>query len=96
MLWVTGRKHYQLELESLGECDVEGQLIREPDNPFDPNAVRIEALGRKIGYVPRDDAERLASRMDADDTPVVPCRVTVIPPGPRRAMWAAKFDHIVA
>ena len=28
-------------------------LVREPDNPHDPNAVRVEWRGRRLGYVPR-------------------------------------------
>ena len=40
------------------------QLIREPDNSYDPNAVRVEWQGHKLGYVPRADAEALARFMD--------------------------------
>ncbi len=29
------------------------ELLREPDNPHDANAVRVEWRGRKLGYVPR-------------------------------------------
>lgn len=39
-------------------------LVREPDNPFDPNAVRIEWRGHKLGYVPRRENGRLARQMD--------------------------------
>ena len=39
-------------------------LIREPDNPHDANAVRIEWNGRKLGYVPRRDNAHLARQMD--------------------------------
>ncbi|MBX9810990.1 MAG: HIRAN domain-containing protein, partial [Burkholderiales bacterium] len=28
-------------------------LVREPDNPHDANAVRVEWRGHKLGYVPR-------------------------------------------
>ena len=31
------------------------QLVAEPDNPHDARAIRIEAFGRHIGYVPRSD-----------------------------------------
>jgi hypothetical protein len=31
------------------------ELVAEPDNPHDPRAIRIEALGHHIGYVPRSD-----------------------------------------
>ena len=40
------------------------QLIREPDNAHDPNAVRVEWQGHKLGYVPRADNEALAKFMD--------------------------------
>ncbi|MBI1285292.1 MAG: HIRAN protein [Thiobacillus sp.] len=39
-------------------------LIREPDNPFDPNAVRVEWQGHKIGYVPRRENADVARFMD--------------------------------
>ncbi len=40
------------------------ELIREPDNPFDGNAVRVEWQGRKIGYVPRRENADVARFMD--------------------------------
>lgn len=40
------------------------QLIREPDNSYDPNAVRVEWQGHKLGYVPRADNQALARFMD--------------------------------
>ena len=39
-------------------------LMREPDNPHDPNAVRVEWRGEKLGYVPRADNVDLARHMD--------------------------------
>ena len=39
-------------------------LIREPGNPHDGNAVRIEWQGRMLGYVPRKDNADLARQMD--------------------------------
>jgi len=39
-------------------------LIREPDNPFDANAVRVEWQGQKIGYVPRRENADVARFMD--------------------------------
>jgi len=39
-------------------------LVREPDNPYDPNAVRVEWRGEKLGYVPRVDNADLARHMD--------------------------------
>ncbi len=40
------------------------QLVREPDNSYDANAVRVEWQGHKLGYVPRADNEALARFMD--------------------------------
>jgi len=39
-------------------------LAREPENPHDPNAVRVEWRGRKLGYVPRAENEAVARQMD--------------------------------
>ena len=39
-------------------------LVREPSNPHDANAVRIEWQGRMLGYVPRRDNADLARQMD--------------------------------
>ena len=39
-------------------------LVREPDNPHDPNAVRVDWRGRSLGYVPRRENSALAWAMD--------------------------------
>jgi hypothetical protein len=39
-------------------------LVREPGNPHDRNAVRVEWRGEKLGYVPRADNADLARHMD--------------------------------
>ena len=39
-------------------------LVREHDNPFDENAVRVEWRGHKLGYVPRRDNAALAWALD--------------------------------
>jgi hypothetical protein len=39
-------------------------LIREPNNAYDANAVRIEWQGHKIGYVPRRDNADAARFLD--------------------------------
>ncbi len=41
------------------------QLIREPDNRHDRNAIRVEWRGRKLGYVPRAENRGVAAAMDA-------------------------------
>jgi hypothetical protein len=39
-------------------------LVREPDNPYDPLAVRIDWQGQKIGYVPRPENRTIAHALD--------------------------------
>lgn len=39
-------------------------LIREPANPHDAKAIRVDWRGRKLGYVPRTQNESLAWAMD--------------------------------
>ena len=40
------------------------ELVREQDNPYDPNAVRVQWRGRKLGYVPRRQNAALAWGLD--------------------------------
>jgi hypothetical protein len=40
------------------------ELEREPDNPHDRNAVRVQWRGRKLGYVPRRENAALAWGLD--------------------------------
>lgn len=39
-------------------------LVREPANPHDANAVRVEWQGRALGYVPRRENHTVAQHMD--------------------------------
>ncbi len=39
-------------------------LVREPCNPYDPWAVRIDHRGRKVGYIPRTHSRIVASLID--------------------------------
>jgi len=39
-------------------------LVREPDNPYDARAVRVEWNGHKLGYIPRIENEAVARQMD--------------------------------
>jgi hypothetical protein len=43
------------------------ELIREPDNAHDRNAIRVEWRGHKLGYVPRAQNRAVAAAMDAGD-----------------------------
>ena len=43
-------------------------LVREPENPSDPNAIQIVFLDSVLGYVPRTIARDLAPLMDQGRT----------------------------
>ena len=42
-------------------------LIREPDNRHDRNAIRVEWRGHKLGYVPRAENRAVAAALDGGD-----------------------------
>ncbi len=39
-------------------------LVREPGNPHDAHAVRVEWRGRKLGYLPRAENRAVSAEMD--------------------------------
>jgi hypothetical protein len=39
-------------------------LVREPENPHDRNAVRVEWRGSKLGYLPRAENRAVAAELD--------------------------------
>lgn len=39
-------------------------LTREPDNPYDAKAIRVDWQGHKLGYVPRRENADIARLMD--------------------------------
>lgn len=45
--------------------EIRVRLVRDPENAYDPNAIRVYADGSFIGHVPRDTAARLAPQMDS-------------------------------
>lgn len=40
------------------------ELVREPENPYDSAAIRVEWRGRMLGYVPRRDNTAVARQLD--------------------------------
>lgn len=40
------------------------ELVREPQNPYDAGAIRVDWHGRKLGYVPQRDNAAIARQMD--------------------------------
>lgn len=42
------------------------RMVREPDNPYDVNAVALYAQGVKLGYIPKKENTTLAMLLDQD------------------------------
>jgi len=59
------------------------ELSREPDNPHDPNAIRVEWRGRKLGYVPRRENAALAWGLERGEP--LRARITRLEPHPNPA-----------
>jgi hypothetical protein len=82
---VAGESHYQEALRAIagdGEVrmDTEAHLIPEPENEYDPNAVRVEIGGHKVGYLPRDLAPAWGPRLAelASRKRVGGCEATIV------------------
>ena len=52
------------------------ELVREPENPHDANAVRVLWQGRKLGYVPRAENAALAWALDRGES--LQARISVL------------------
>ncbi|GLQ20005.1 HIRAN domain-containing protein [Algimonas porphyrae] len=68
---VVGESNYQLALKDIAggyrresqyiECEAEIHL--EPDNPYDPNAVKVVIENEVVGYIPAKDATRVGNSL---------------------------------
>jgi hypothetical protein len=66
---LAGESHYFEAISSAanrqsGEHVTIAEIIREPDNKFDANAVRVEINGRTVGYIPREEAPAFHPLLD--------------------------------
>jgi hypothetical protein len=83
---VVGESSHQDELEELAGgrteesaehyCDAE--LIPEPDNPFDENAIFVSVAGEKVGYLPRKAAARYNETRIAHGIGVATCAAVIV------------------
>ena len=83
---VAGESHYFPVLRGLagtgtGERITVAELRREPDNPYDADAVQVLIDGEVVGYLPRDDAAAYQPALTQVTTAL--CRV--------RLWWS--YDH---
>lgn len=70
--FVVGESHYAGALQALAGpprpagylIPVAVEIVREPNNPYDQNAFRVEVEGRKVGHLSRHLASQLARPLD--------------------------------
>lgn len=62
----TGEKRADIvrELAQKSPADIKIQLVREPENQYDANAVKVIADDRQIGYIGKEYAAIIAPLMD--------------------------------
>lgn len=60
------------------------ELVREPDNPHDPNAVRVAWRGRMLGYLPRRSNGAVAWGLDRGERLHARIRTLADHPNPAR------------
>jgi hypothetical protein len=83
---VVGESYRQEALASIagpkgpdGKRVLTGATLRcEPDNPHDPNAIRVEVMGQHVGYVGRDAAGRVSRALQEHANGVVEGRGLVV------------------
>jgi len=86
----VGESSYQSALAAAAAVERGGalvaDLIPEDGNPHDPKAVRVDILGRTVGYLPREDARTFRRRLGARrlSGQVTQCAATVTGGGEAR------------
>lgn len=59
--------HIANELVSTPGGVIHARLVREPENPYDTNAVAVFVHDRPVGHLPAANAERVAPRLDSGE-----------------------------
>lgn len=68
--FIAGVKFHPGAAEQIRKLEVgeDLELVPEPDNKFDPNAVRIEYGGTLLGYVPKKLSAEISALMEIEET----------------------------
>lgn len=66
---LAGSQYHRFEaLQKLIQVGDLLDLVREPDNPHDRNAVSVVWRGERLGYLPRKENRAVAQAMDKGET----------------------------
>lgn len=61
---VVGTSFYSVEFDNIQQGD-DLEWKREPQNPYDRNAISLHHSGKQIGHIPKETAASLAESLDA-------------------------------
>lgn len=71
---VVGESHHQETLQSLRSTHgplCQALLVPEPENTYDPNAVRVTIEDRHVGYLSREVAKQFGPLLRAQPSPML-------------------------
>lgn len=103
----VGEAQYQKSLEALAggrsesgaNTDCVAILIPEPDNAYDPNAIRVCVQDRTVGYLPRHLAVQFKGTLAAQRYAIAACRARIVggwDRGPdNRGSFGIRLDAVV-
>lgn len=77
LTYIVGSQYHPGAREAVAKLKRGAVLLlrREPDNPHDRNAVAVHnEIGKKLGYVPRQDAGAVAKVIDTGLPFIAKCR----------------------
>jgi|WetSurMetagenome_2_1015567.scaffolds.fasta_scaffold228475_3 hypothetical protein len=79
--FIAGVKFHDLSkvINQLSEGDYL-DLVPDPDNKFDSNAVRIEHEGTMLGFVPKTFSAEIAAAIEALGVDELECEITKLDP----------------
>ena len=82
----VGESHYQPMLNRIcgghnrkgHHFETDADLVREPNNPYDPNAVAVMIHGGTVAYLPKEQARRFSMQMDKEGVDRAACRAKIV------------------
>ena len=84
--FVDGDRVYKFRFE-----DMDAELVPEPDNPHDPNAIRVDVNGKTVGHIARDNTAHIRELLESGAT-----ARAKISAGPRKVITESDDGQLTA
>ncbi len=87
------RSQSELIEDEMVDCDIprylfdqqDAELVFEPENPSDPNAIRVDVAGKSIGYIKKRETDEIRSLLSHHQVGNASCMITG---GPSRILYS--------